>query len=190
MQTSILHHWQQFVAFVKNPSYQVYPVLTKSEKVNITLTRYLVFALAFGAIFIALSQILEMAGVDLERVMSEEMKKMMSNKYLAIGLGVIIAPLWEEAFFRYPLGHFRNKSYFKILFYVMAFAFALMHYFNYDTNQVPFYFAPLVTLPQLFLGLLMGYVRIIYGFWYGVLLHATYNAILIIPSVLLMDKPV
>ncbi|WP_409013855.1 type II CAAX prenyl endopeptidase Rce1 family protein [Dyadobacter sp. CY356] len=90
-------------------------------------------------------------------------------------LVIIFAPLMEECMFRLFLGFYRNKNYFKWLYYVSAVFFGCIHIFNYQFNSSHYIFIPFITISQTFGGLMLGYVRIIYGFWYGVLLHSLFN---------------
>lgn len=72
----------------------------------------------------------------------------------------------------------RKYSYY---FYFVAIAFALAHVSNfapYNSSVLLFY--PLFTLPQFLMGLSIGFVRMEYGFFYGVALHSLIN----LPSVL------
>ncbi|MFC6193428.1 type II CAAX prenyl endopeptidase Rce1 family protein [Dyadobacter subterraneus] len=91
-----------------------------------------------------------------------------------------MAPLVEEFIFRYSLGKIRNKLYFKCAYYLSAVLFGWIHIVTYEFDSSHYLFIPLITLTQTFAGFLLGYVRIIYGFWYGVLLHAVYNTLALI----------
>jgi hypothetical protein len=73
------------------------------------------------------------------------------------------------------------KQKYSYYFYFVAIAFALIHVTNfapYNSNVLLFY--PLFTLPQFLMGLSIGFVRMEYGFFYGVALHSLIN----LPSVL------
>jgi membrane protease YdiL (CAAX protease family) len=115
-------------------------------------------------------------------------------------LAVILAPMIEEAIFRGPLTLFKspwklpfkvegineirirafeNPKVFQIAFYVFALAFGYIHLSNYQIDTQIVLFSPLLVAPQIVLGLIVGYIRIRFGFLWGVALHAGYNGILI-----------
>ena len=72
-----------------------------------------------------------------------------------------------------------------LVFWTYAVAFALTHLSNFDYSSKAAVLMPLVLLPQLFCGLVFGYIRIRHGLLHAVLLHAAYNASLC--SVLLLN---
>jgi hypothetical protein len=70
---------------------------------------------------------------------------------------------------------FFNKH-FRFFFYSIALLFALLHIFNFTGVTGPVTFlAVFFVLPQLVLGIILGYVRLTYGFIYAVLFHAVVN---------------
>jgi hypothetical protein len=78
------------------------------------------------------------------------------------------------------------EKYFHIFFYIITLTFAMIHIANYDVNlKEIWYFAPLLVFPQLFLSLLIGFVRIKYGFVWAVLTHALNNSVAILPILLI-----
>jgi hypothetical protein len=66
--------------------------------------------------------------------------------------------------------------YFKFIFYFICFLFAWIHISNFDSSSYNIFLIPILTLPQFFLGLTTGFVRVRYGFIYAFLLHAFYNS--------------
>ena len=90
---------------------------------------------------------------------------------MALGLALAVAVLvvWRA---KPAMGWF-NRA-FPLLFWFSAFAFALVHIFNFDEGKW-WWLLPLV-LPQFVLGSLAGYVRIRVGLWGAILLHALHNA--------------
>lgn len=67
---------------------------------------------------------------------------------------------------------------FRWLFYASSITFGLVHLINCDQLTIwHWLLAPFITLPQLMAGFFNGYVRMNYGFWYGVAMHAMTNAI-------------
>jgi len=74
---------------------------------------------------------------------------------------------------------FLNKNpqkYFRFVFYFSAIAFAFMHVFNYsELTTLTLLLFPLITLPQMLIGLISGFLRMNYGFIFGVLFHSLIN---------------
>lgn len=68
-----------------------------------------------------------------------------------------------------------RKNYF-YFFYLASLAFALVHLSNFSYyNNTVFFFYPLFIMPQFLMALFIGYVRMEYGFAYGVTLHSLIN---------------
>ena len=68
------------------------------------------------------------------------------------------------------------SRHFRWVFYISCLLFAFMHINNYVASTYTILLTPVITLPQLFLGLTAGYMRVQYGFWFAFLLHALYNS--------------
>ncbi len=73
---------------------------------------------------------------------------------------------------------------FRIVFYSLTFIFALMHLTNFRYSHSLLLFAPIVVLPQLIVGLFMGFLRVKHGFIWGFFLHALHNTIFMLPMLL------
>ncbi|MDQ1089936.1 type II CAAX prenyl endopeptidase Rce1 family protein [Siphonobacter sp. SORGH_AS_1065] len=65
----------------------------------------------------------------------------------------------------------------RLLIWLSAIGFAFWHYHNYDFDQVPFYTVVLVLFPHFMTGLLVTWLSLRYGFFWGLLLHMINNAI-------------
>lgn len=105
--------------------------------------------------------------------------------WLMVTLVVGVAPVTEELFFRYPLKFARNRV-LKVAVYISSVVFGLYHLFNYTNQEVLFYMlAPIIVGSQLLGGFLLAYLRLKYGLRWSILLHAVFNALFTIPSVLL-----
>jgi len=80
------------------------------------------------------------------------------------------------------------EQHFWVLYYASVLIFGLAHISNYN---LPVWkltlLAPILVLPQILLGFILGYLRIRFGFVYAVLLHAFHNGILILPVILFKD---
>jgi len=97
---------------------------------------------------------------------------------------LILVPIVEEMLFRYPLKFARNRV-LKIAVYGSSIIFALVHMSNYDNREVLFYLlAPIIIGSQLVGGFLMAYLRLKHGLRWSILLHAVFNALIIVPITL------
>ncbi|MDO6390443.1 CPBP family glutamic-type intramembrane protease [Pontibacter sp. BT731] len=68
-----------------------------------------------------------------------------------------------------------------VFFYFMAFAFGLIHITNFtdfDYASAAVLLIPVLVAPQVIGGMLMGYMRVKYGFRWGYYMHAGHNALL------------
>ncbi|MFC3197635.1 CPBP family intramembrane glutamic endopeptidase [Parapedobacter deserti] len=97
---------------------------------------------------------------------------------------LVMVPVVEELLFRYPLKFARNRV-LKIAVYGSSVLFALVHMSNYDNHEVLFYlFAPVIVGSQLVGGFLMAYLRLKHGLRWSILMHAVFNAVIIVPVTL------
>lgn len=53
--------------------------------------------------------------------------------------------------------------------------FGLVHITNYDFESIPIYFYPIMVIPQLIGGLILGIIRIRFGLRYAILQHSLFN---------------
>ncbi|AHM61711.1 hypothetical protein D770_17295 [Flammeovirgaceae bacterium 311] len=70
-------------------------------------------------------------------------------------------------------------NYYGWLFYGAAIIFALVHLINFQLNARILLMAPLLVLPQLLLGLILGYLRVRLGLIWAIALHGVYNALVL-----------
>ncbi len=166
-----------FLYFIRNPNRPVYPDINSKQKlINVCLYFLSIHFAVSGIILWYPVAIAEKIG--LFNPLSSASKDI--DVLLTILSAIIIAPLIEEAVFRFPLGHYRNESHFRWSYYGTSAFFGLIHIFTYDIDSTHLPYAPFITMTQIFSGFMFGYIRVIYGFWYGVLLHALFNALGII----------
>ena len=165
----------RFIQFLKDPNHPDYKTLTVKQKLIEVGLYYLVFSVLIIVFIGSIVEFLkEFSFLSTLKVIERE------NVYLHLIFGaIIVAPVLEEGISRLFLGYFRNKPYFKFLFYLSAFTFGWVHIFNFEFTSSHYAFIPIITLPQTMLGFILGYIRIHYGFWYGVLLHFLYNTVLV-----------
>jgi len=124
-----------------------------------------------------------------------------------IFLTALFIPTVEELIFRLPLRYKTNYAFrfifyiisifssinadrilelqkrswthiYKYFFYFLSFVFAFIHFFNFENYKSIIFFIPLLILPQFVSGLIIGFIRVKYGFIYGILYHSFHNFIL------------
>ncbi len=166
-----------FWSFVKHPLKPNYPNISTKEKIiNVTVYFLLIdfvinFLLWYGVVVPA-----EKSGLIFYPLI--ETRQGITIK--TIVSAIILAPAIEELIFRLFLINYKTESYFRWVYYFSAIIFGLLHITTYEIHNTHYWFIWLITLPQIFAGFLFGYIRIIYGFWYGVLLHSLGNAMFLI----------
>lgn len=74
-----------------------------------------------------------------------------------------------------PLTESKLGKLFPYVFYITAAMFGLAHVSNYEIDPSLWYMFPVLVLPQLFLGLMLGFVRLRYGLWAAIMMHAMNN---------------
>jgi len=170
LEISLLSVWKDFVAFVKNPRLNPLPgsFLERPWKVFPYL-----LALDF-LLMIPLSGIIGLVGIE---EMDHKIMELLDQPLVLFSMAVLAAPIIEEFFFRFPISLLWNKR-FKLIFWLFTIIFAAIHLSNFGA-EVPFYLMPILVLPQFILGIMLGYIRVGWGFWYGVLFHALHNGILL-----------
>ncbi|MGB5989401.1 MAG: CPBP family glutamic-type intramembrane protease [Marinifilaceae bacterium] len=68
------------------------------------------------------------------------------------------------------------QKYYKYFTYISFFAFGFMHIGKYpDLASIHYYLYPIMVLPYISMGVILGYTRISYGIKYSILLHASIN---------------
>lgn len=161
-----------FAHFVRNPNIPNYPTTPYNQKLIDVFLYFLLIQFIFGGIILWYPvAIAEKIGL---------FNSLASNKppvgvILTIFSGVVLAPLIEEGLFRFPLGLYRKDPYFRWWYYTVSILFGFIHIFNYPVDRTHLFYIPFITMTQTFGGFLFGYIRIIYGIWYAVLLHSLFN---------------
>ena len=112
----------------------------------------------------------------------------------AIFIAVVLAPVLEEIGFRlilrriFPIKYiFSQKLWDKIfpfLVYASSVIFGFVHLDNYTNDSFWFYvFSPIIISYHLIGGLVTAFIRVKYNFFYGILYHALWNALIIFPLI-------
>lgn len=66
---------------------------------------------------------------------------------------------------------------FRFIFYTSILLFGLSHIANLDIPSINIYYLPIIILPWFIVGYITGFIRIKYGFVFGVLYHGLFNLI-------------
>ena len=177
--------FESIFAYIKNPRPKHLKHISFEQKLAIVL-QCVPLCLLIGLGFGVLIAILEAAGVYSSD--THAMNNLFEEKpaIYIIFTAVIVAPIIEELIFRGPITLF-NKKYFKIAFYFFTLLFGYVHIFNFEITPKIVLLSPLLVAPQIVVGIVFGYIRVRLGLVYSMLLHACYNGVIVIPSVLLMN---
>ena len=179
--------WENLIDFAKKPRLNPLPesFLVAPEKV---------FPYLLGIDFLLMIPtmlLISLTGVEGDQ---HETANLLDDPLQLALFAVIVAPILEELIFRFPIGEWWKKAdffglsfdntptvqwcqqNFKRIFWSFTLGFAAIHFSNF-TSSVPFYFAPILVLPQLILGIVLGYIRLGWGTRYSILFHAIHNGI-------------
>lgn len=177
-----------FLLFLKKPA-------QKPDEASPSISSSTRFWLAFLAdfsitIFIS-SPLIYLVDKFLLRLRIEESVFTVDNLFVLIIMLIIIAPVLEELFFRYPL-RFIKPRYLKLAVYISSITFGLIHSTNYENTQPLFYILlPVILSSQSLGGFILAYLRLREGLLWSMFAHALHNAtILILSTILLHDRVV
>ncbi|MGB5316653.1 MAG: CPBP family intramembrane glutamic endopeptidase [Robiginitalea sp.] len=177
---------QALLDFLKKPRYSADPEAPLSYRLR-TLGILLIWALAVSLLLAMLLGVIGALGPwNLEEHAFDTLFEEFSPLAILF-LTCIVAPAVEEFIFRGPLWFFRDSRYFPGVFYGFTLAFALVHLSNYPNRSEIWVLAPLLISPQLNIGLFLGFIRVRFGLSWAIVFHATYNAILLGPALLLYE---
>lgn len=94
-----------------------------------------------------------------------------------IGVAGIVAAIAVIFLFRHHPPYRWFRAIFPLLFWLSTLAFASIHLLNFDQGNLAI-LVPLV-LPQFVLGAILGYLRVHYGLWSSITLHALHNGLIL-----------
>lgn len=80
---------------------------------------------------------------------------------------------------------YKNYGY---IFYFSAFIFGFVHVFNFDAENFPLLLIPIITAPQIIVGVFAGYLRVRFNLIWGYFLHAIHNMVFFLPFLLAGDS--
>ncbi|HDZ05862.1 hypothetical protein LCGC14_0122980 [marine sediment metagenome] len=181
----------EILLFAKHPVYEQDANTSTSHKLR-TLFKLLILALCLSIILLMVASFAEnILHLNVGKHAIDDLFENYSVT-LIFFLAVIIAPFFEELFFRGPLVFFKKSKFFKIAFYLFTVLFGFMHISNFEMTKQVLLFSPLLVAPQISVGFLLGYIRIRFGLIWSMALHACYNMVLIVPVLImqLLDIPI
>lgn len=176
--------FNDLITYFKNPVLETDNNTNAKYRFNKVLHLLVISLITAIILIIPLSVFEELGWLTTENHAVEEMIKKLPIPMVFL-FAVVLAPVFEELFFRAPITLFKGKNSFRIAFYVFAIVFGLIHISNYDLDNNSLLFAPVLIIPQIVLGGYLGYIRVKFGLQWSMLLHACYNFILLAPSLLI-----
>lgn len=72
-------------------------------------------------------------------------------------------------------------KYFRYIFYLSIVSFGFVHFFNFENFSELWLVVPLLVLPQVFLGAILGYIRMHYNLFWSIFYHFFHNTIVSLP---------
>lgn len=209
---SLAGTFRQVRDFLRQPVDVQLRGLSGKEKF-IRLLHVFVLDLAGGGVFILLLSLLE----PLELFDPEDHAVTQAFEQfgpaLMLLLGVLVAPFFEELFFRFPLRFTRNPLIsirrliaghnaerqekirrgwdrrFPWVFYLFTVTFALIHLTNFPFSVSILLLAPILTGAQFVLGALAATLRVQQGFLWAFALHALHNLLFVGSALLFIGSP-
>lgn len=169
--------FKEVIAFIKNP------VLEKDANTdtNYRLKKFfhlLVISIVSGLAFTPIFGLVEELGlVNMDDHAVEELMKNFS-KPMILFLGAVLAPVLEELIFRAPITLFKGKQSFKYAFYAFTILFGFVHISNFSMTTNVLLLSPLLVAPQMLVGAYFGFIRTKFNLGWSMLLHGTYNGVL------------
>ncbi|GAB5526649.1 MAG: hypothetical protein Roseis2KO_45210 [Roseivirga sp.] len=80
------------------------------------------------------------------------------------------------------------KRYGVVIFWFFTLFFAAIHLSNFTAKDLPLHLYLPAVVPQIIAGISLGVTRLRLGFWWAMLLHALFNLIVTLPTLLLMEN--
>lgn len=198
----LLKSYKRFLRYLRTPDDRSFAQLDFSFKIK-TLASLLLLNVVFASLWILVIYVF--GKEDLENLNAAFLQMPYWTMLLIV---VVIGPFTEEVIFRFPMKYSRNyllqfliamvalfapaeskseiyanartlwKRFFWVFFYLMSSIFAFVHIYNYVDAKHLLLWSPLLTMVQLITGLIIGYIRVRFGFLWGWYYHAIYNLLL------------
>lgn len=216
MINQIKDSFRELFLFFRNPDDKLASNQTLSEK-SLKLFLVLILDLAIVSIFALVLSVLEKQGLfSIENHKIIELLKSMPKGVVFISF-IIIVPIVEELIFRLYLRYKNNyllrlfvslfyvagknrkeriekrikKVWYKkygYIFYFSAILFGFVHIFNFNSDKNLLLLFPIITAPQIFVGLFAGYLRVRFNLIWGFFLHAIHNLVFFLPFLISGDS--
>lgn len=171
---------QRLWNFFKNPTYAEDENTDTYYRLGL-LFKLLALALIISVVLGGIIGVLETTlDLDFGKHAVEEAMEKFSPWFLAFA-AIVLAPLFEELVFRAPMALFKDKPYFKYIFYVLTLIFGFYHITNFEITATVLILSPILVAPQISVGALLGYIRVRLGLIWAIGLHAIYNLFLLGP---------
>ena len=177
-----------FVSFLKHPK----DVQTKESFKRKLQTIFILLGFEICLIYFVLAPLYYL----MEPLVSvkEELDYKEDTLLMSAISSIILAPVLEEIGFRlilrrnFPIKYiFSQKLWdriFPFLVYASSVIFGFVHLTNYTNDGFWFYvFSPIIIASQLIGGFIITFIRVKYNFFYGILYHALWNALIIFPLI-------
>lgn len=175
---------QRFVSFIEHPTYKVDDNTDLRYRFGVffqLLAIALIISLVLGGIIGLLETNLD---IDLGKYAITEAMENYSPWFLAFA-AIVLAPLLEELIFRAPMALFKDKAYFRYVFYALTLIFGFYHITNFEITPTILILSPILVAPQIFVGALLGFIRVRFGILWAIGLHAAFNLFLLGPLLVL-----
>lgn len=166
------------IDYLKNPILEKDPNTDLNYRFKIFFQILIINILAGFTIGLLISVLEELNLIRIENHKIEEIVKKL-DYFSLIMLAAVIIPIIEELIFRAPITSFEKPKSFKFAFYLFALIFGFVHITNYELSTRIILLSPLLTLPQIVAGGLLGYIRVRFGLRWAMLLHGMSNAIIL-----------
>jgi hypothetical protein len=166
--------------FLRNPDYpdpHPYGLSSKLKYLFLLLFISLTMSILLGMVIGILDTF---AGLNFGTHALEGLMEAYSPGFIMLA-AVLLAPVMEEFLFRWPMRFFKGSPHFKIIFYAITLLFGFYHLLNYEITPTVLFFSPLLVAPQVVIGAILGFMRVRFGLLWAIILHASYNLILIGP---------
>lgn len=178
---------KDIIQFIKNPECGFNDHFSLQQKLTLVFHTLIISLIVCVSLVSVFSVLEHFKLIDMSKHASADL----FEEYTKIQILLIVsvaAPLVEELIFRAPITLFcKYKKQFKYIFYTFAILFGYIHITNFEITTNVILLSPILVLPQIILGLILGYLRVKIGLVYAMLLHALYNGVLTLPFILFSD---
>jgi membrane protease YdiL (CAAX protease family) len=218
MTPTIKAAYTDLISFLKNPVDEAGEPIDTKQKIKL-LFSLLAIEIPFILLFTIVLQGLESLEL-INNKDHDVLKMMQSMPVAVFFfVAVIITPFFEEILFRLYLSYRHNYIFttmirlasvsrstnrektatslhsfwikrYKYIFYFSALLFGFVHLANFPFSLTILLLSPILVAPQIFLGLIFGYLRVRYGILMGFFMHALHNAVFIGIGLLAMHNSI